>query len=52
MTLEQLPYRAIMAVDFEFEFGGHAGNRPNPVCMVAKELRTGQCWRIWRGELG
>ena len=52
MTLEQLPFRAIVAVDFEFEFGGHAGNRPNPVCMVAKELRTGQCWRLWRGEFG
>ena len=52
MTLEQLPFRAIVAVDFEFEFGGHAGNRPNPVCMVAKELRTGQCWRVWRGEFG
>ena len=52
MTLEQLPFRAIVTVDFEFEFGGHAGNRPNPVCMVAKELRTGHCWRVWRGEFG
>jgi hypothetical protein len=25
-----------------FEFGGHAGNRPRPVCMVAKNLCTGQ----------
>lgn len=47
-----LPYRYIVAVDFEFEFGGHDGNPPRPVCMVAKELRTGQCWRIWRGEFG
>ena len=54
------PHRAIVAVDFEFEFGGHAipedagrsGERPRPVCMVAKELRTGQEWRIWRGEFG
>jgi DNA polymerase I len=54
-----LPYRAIVAADFEFESGGHAsfedasrsGERPRPVCMVAKELRTGQEWRMWRDEL-
>jgi DNA polymerase family A len=57
--LEALPYRSIVAVDFEFEFGGHAsfddasrsGERPRPVCMVARELRTGQEWRMWRNEL-
>ena len=57
---EALPFRSIVAVDFEFDFGGHAspeeasrsGERPRPVCMVAKELRTGQCWRLWRGEFG
>jgi hypothetical protein len=48
--LEALPYRRVIATDFEFEFGGHAGNQPNPVCMVAKELRSGQTWRLWRGE--
>ena len=49
-----------MVADFEFEFGGHAsfedasrsGERPRPVCMVAKELRSGQTWRLWRGEFG
>jgi DNA polymerase I len=54
-----LPYRAIVAADFEFEFGGHAtfedasrsGERPRPACMVARELRTGQEWRMWRDEL-
>lgn len=40
------PYKHIIAVDFEFEFGGHEGNPPRPVCMVAKELRTGQEWRV------
>ena len=39
-----------MAADFEFEFGGRDGNLPRPVCMVAKELRTGREWRVWRGE--
>jgi DNA polymerase family A len=58
--LEALPFRHIVAADFEFEFGGHAsfedasrsGERPRPVCMVAKELRSGQTWRMWRGEFG
>ena len=49
--LDALPYRHVVAADFEFEFGGHAGNRPRPVCMVAKDLRTGQAWRLWRGEI-
>jgi DNA polymerase I len=48
--LDALPHRHVIAADFEFEFGGHAGNRPSPVCMVAKDLRTGQTWRVWRGE--
>jgi len=41
-----------VAADFEFEFGGHDGNQPRPVCMVAKDLQTGQSWRLWRGEFG
>ena len=48
--LEALPYESIVAADFEFEFGGRDGNRPRPVCMVAKDLRSGRDWRIWRGE--
>jgi DNA polymerase I len=56
--LELLSYSAIVVADFEFDFGGHAsfedasraGERPRPVCMVARELRTGQEWRLWRGE--
>ena len=48
--LGELPYKAVVAADFEFEFGGRDGNRPRPVCMVAKELHSGQEWRIWRGE--
>jgi len=51
-VLGTLPYRRLVAVDFEFEFGGRNGNRPRPVCMVAKDLQTGQCWRLWRGEFG
>ena len=56
--LESLPYRYIVPVDFEFDVGGHAsfedasrsGARPRPVCAIAKELRSGQTWRLWRGE--
>ena len=48
--LEALPYSAIVVADFEFEFGGRDGNLPRPVCMVAKELRSGREWRVWRGE--
>jgi len=58
--LNALPYRAIVAADFEFEFGGHSsfedasrsGERPRPVCMVARDLIRGQTWRLWRDELG
>jgi DNA polymerase-1 len=58
--LDLLPFRHIVVADFEFEFGGHAspeeasrsGERPRPVCMVAKELRSGRTWRVWRGEFG
>ena len=52
MTLGALPFAAIVAADFEFEFGGCDGNLPRPVCMVARELRSGREWRIWRGEFG
>jgi DNA polymerase I len=45
-------YTTIVAADFEFEFGGNDGNVPRPVCMVAKELRSGKEWRAWRGEFG
>jgi DNA polymerase I len=50
--LRSLPFHNIVAADFEFEFGGHNGNRPRPVCAVMRELRTGQTWRITRGNFG
>ena len=42
-TLRQ--YRRAWAVDFEF----HAppGERPTPICVVARELRTGEQLRTW-----
>ena len=58
--LDALPFRHLVAVDFEFEFGGHStfedasrsGERPRPVCMVARECAAGRLWRVWRGEFG
>ena len=48
--LDALPFREIWAVDFEF--GGGAGNRPDPVCVCAWELRSGRKLRLWRDEFG
>jgi hypothetical protein len=47
-------FKNIVAVDFEFEFGGHnvVGERPRPLCAVFKELRTGKVVRVWRDEFG
>jgi DNA polymerase-1 len=59
-VLDALPFRYLVVADFEFDFGGHSsfeeasrsGERPRPTCLVAKELRSGQIWRIWRNEFG
>jgi hypothetical protein len=58
-VFDPLPFRYLVVVDSEFNFGGHnsfeeaerSGERQRPVCLVAKELRTGQVWRLWRDEL-
>src|SRR5262245_41295111 len=57
---DRLPFANPVVADFEFHLGGHAsieeanrsGERPRPVCMVAKHLRTGQVWRLRPGEFG
>ena len=43
--LDRLPYREIWAVDFEFQ--ANPGERPDPICMVAQELRSGRKLRLW-----
>lgn len=56
--LESLPFRHIVVADTEFNFGGHvsfedasrSGERPRPICAVAKELRTGREWRLWQDQ--
>jgi hypothetical protein len=42
-------FRAVWAVDFEFN--GPEGERPRPVCMVARECTTGREIRLWRDDL-
>jgi DNA polymerase I len=48
--LPELPFKEVWCVDFEF----HApdGDRPNPVCLVAHELRSGRKLRLWHTEFG
>jgi DNA polymerase-1 len=53
--LEQWPYREIWLADYEFELGpGGVGSgvRPNPLCLCARELRSGREIRLWRGQFG
>jgi DNA polymerase I len=40
-----LPYREIVLVAFEFV--AQPGERPEPVCLVAKLLRSGRTIRLW-----
>jgi len=43
-------FREIVVLDFEFEVGH--GERPVPVCLVAKELRSNRTHRVFQGEFG
>lgn len=45
-----LPFAQIWLVDFEFS--APPGERPDPICLVACELRSGQTIRLWRDEFG
>ena len=47
--LDRLPFREIWAVDFEFV--ADPGERPVPVCMVARELRSDRLLRVWQDDL-
>jgi hypothetical protein len=42
-------FRSIWAVDFEFI--ADVGERPLPVCLTARELRSGRLIRHWQDEL-
>jgi hypothetical protein len=43
-------FREIVLADFEFETG--TGERPVPVCLVAKEVRSRRTFRIFQDEFG
>jgi DNA polymerase I len=43
------PYTDVWAVDFEFHCP--PGERPEPLCMVAREFNTGQTITMWADEL-
>ena len=42
-------FAEVWCVDFEFR--APEGARPNPICMVARELRTGRAISLWGSEL-
>lgn len=43
-------FREIVLADFEF--AAPPGEQPDPVCLVARELRSGHQFRRWRNQLG
>lgn len=42
-------FKHIIAIDFEFSAPN--GERPQVVCLIAKDLTTGDLWRIFQDEL-
>ncbi len=49
MSLDGLGFRHVWLVDFEF--AAPPGERPDPVCLVGRELRSGRTLRIWQDRL-
>jgi DNA polymerase-1 len=47
-SINALPFREIWAVDFEFD--AKPGENPEPICLVALELRSGRQVRLWQDE--
>ena len=43
------PFVSIWMIDFEFN--GGSGEKPDPLCLVAHELQSGQTLTFWRDEL-
>jgi hypothetical protein len=43
------PFKEVWLADFEFT--APAGERPSPVCLVARELRSGRLLRLWQDGL-
>ena len=49
MNIVGRSFREVWAVDFEFT--ARSGERPIPICLVARELQTGRILRLWGNEL-
>ena len=49
MRLGDRTFSAVWAVDTEFR--ALPGERPEPICLVARELQTGHTIRLWQDEL-
>jgi hypothetical protein len=49
-VFDHLPFREIWVADFEFI--ANSGERPNIICLVALELRSGRKLRLWSDQLG
>jgi DNA polymerase-1 len=47
-SFDLLPFRQIWL--FDFEFVANPGENPEPICLVAWELRSGRKVRLWRDE--
>ena len=43
-------FREVVVADFEFAIS--PGGNPEPVCLVAHELRSGRRFRIWKDQFG
>jgi hypothetical protein len=50
VTPNDLPFKQVWLADFEFI--PKPGERPDVVCLVARELRSGRTLRLWRNQLG
>ena len=48
--IDCFPFQQIWLFDFEFDASD--GERSTPVCVVAKEVRSGQVLRLWQDEMG
>jgi DNA polymerase I len=49
MNWQALPFEEIWLIDFEFH--QRPGERPEPICLVAHEMRSDRRLRLWHDEL-
>src|SRR4051794_11702949 len=49
MTTDLSAFREVWLVDFGFS--APPGERPIPVCLVAREFRSGRTFRLWQDDL-